>query len=474
MYGEDIAKSIMLRGFKDRKVLVYYDADVDGLFAGYIASKFCEKQGVPYQIYINDNRGHGFRIAPEKLKGYLVIAVDFDIPTDIVEQLVLNDVSLVSFDHHKIQDNFVWYKYEGAEACILNNQYPFEPSEDRYLSGAGVVYEALTHIDPTFSSQELQALVGITLLSDSREIENRKAREYLTKTFYTDTEQGYLHYLMTEVLKGKVSYGFGTPRFDRNFIDFTFSPTLNAMLRYDKGMQAVNFICGRGLDDCKAREVQKEVIEKMTANAYRLKLSAMTVVACDESILDGSGVSMANYIGYLANKEKGMGVSVLAYTYRGQEVTRASFRGRYSDVDYNDAFNRMGIVSQGHKSAFGILDFQPTQDIWEKLNHIVGLLDSGHVQTFKVVDVHNLSTAVVQFVGKLAEENMYVRDEYRTYLRYQGTTYRTARKSTKYIEYIVDGLQVKGFDTEINPCNGLILPVMEKNHVKLYLRPNIT
>lgn len=473
MYGAEVAWEIIQKN-KDRPILVYYDADVDGVFAGFIASKWLDSQGLKYQYYINPNRTHGFKLNVEKLKGYLVIAVDFEIDTDKVQELVLNDVCLVSLDHHKIQDDFVWYQSGNAEGCIINNQYPFEPMNKGYLSGAGVVYEFFCQMDKNFENDELKALVGITLLSDVRPIENDLAKDYLRTVYNIDTTKGYMRYLMETLQRGTPSYGFGMPRFDRNFIDFTFSPTINALLRFGREQDALNFIMGGGLPSDDVRGKQKKLIELMSERKYFLELDNLKVVSCDEDMFqDCKGINISNFIGYLASKEKGVNNSVLAFTYKGNEVTRASFRGRYDDIDYNKAFQSLGVNAQGHKGAFGIVDFKPTDDIWEKLDKVIGELNKGHRLSATIMEVSNISVVMVQQGMKLAEKNSFVRDEFRTYLRYTGTDSKLVSNNSKYFEYLVNGMQVKGFDPNITPENGLLLPMLEKNHVKLYLREMI-
>ena len=202
--------------------------------------------GLNYSYYVNENRYHGFAIPVEKLKGYLVISSDFTIQKNEVENLVNNDIVLLSTDHHECQNEFIDVKGETAEGIVINNQYPFEPEEDRYLSGAGVFYELICSLYPEFKSNEREALVGITLLSDIREIENNKARAYLKKTYTSDTETGYANYLVTSVIEN--DYGFGLPKLDRNFIDFNLSPYINSLLRFNQKDRAVEFILGRGLD----------------------------------------------------------------------------------------------------------------------------------------------------------------------------------------------------------------------------------
>jgi hypothetical protein len=110
---------------------------------------------------------------------------------------------------------------------------------------------------------------------------------------------------------------------------------------------------------------------------------------------------------------------------------------------------------------------------------------------------------------KIATENCYVRDMYRTYLVYKGSniklvreTYRTEEftqqdyvnnvipdfiskgKSykylrdsngnpiVKYIEYLIDGKKVKSFGVRIE--DGVILPVLDKTYLNLYVKSKVS
>ena len=105
---------------------------------------------------------------------------------------------------------------------------------------------------------------------------------------------------------------------------------------------------------------------------------------------------------------------------------------------------------------------------------------------------------------KIAMDNCYVRDMFRTYIKYNGQnarevkhTYRmveftpdeymsdkkpdkvekgakykyelddNGNKITKYLEYLVDGRQLKSFGTTLE--EGLIMPMTEKGYVQLYI-----
>lgn len=461
-----------------------------------------------YSYYINSDRHHGFTIQPSALSGYFVIAVDFDIPEDVMQGLVNNDVAVLCLDHHKVQDEFIHCTSNRCEAegIVLNNQYPFEPEEDRYQSGAGVVYEAFKSCYPDFESKEREAIVGITLLSDSRPIENPKARKYLKTTYSIDPQTGYIGYLVRSVIDS--DYGFGVPRMDRNFIDYTFSPRVNSLLRFGRETEAIDFILGKGISSSNTKRLQADLVLAMKQRANVLELQNVTIVGINALDFLDFNVNISSFIGLLCSDIKGTGKSVLGFVYENGKVVRASFRGKYDDIHYLSGFRNLGIDAKGHPPAFGILNFEPTSQTWHDIDDLVGDLDSYHEVTATVIDVSNLGMFLTQRGMSVATENCYVRDMYRTYINYSGSsireithTYKSEQFSpddymngtvadyeykgekykyilddngnriTKYIEYLIDGKRVKSFGVSID--NGYILPILEKGYIQLYVREKL-
>ena len=502
----------LFEAHSDRPILLYGDPDMDGLISLLFMCQFCDMMGKKYSYYVNPKRAHGFFLNPKDLHGYLIIAADFTIEEFEIKDIVDNDIVILSTDHHDFSYNyFVHYINEEtrAEGIAINNQYLFEPEEDRYLSGAGVFYELICSIYPEFKSDVREALVGITLLSDIRPIENAKARYYLKKTYGTDTRNNYLGYLL-EMAMDTVDYGFGVPRLDRNFIDYNLSPLVNSLLRFDKENTATELILGGGIStsDKSIRKVQTALVAEMKAKANILHLDNVTFigVGAEDYGEHFPGVDVNNFIGLLCNSIKGNGKSVLGFVYnREGKVTRASFRGRYADVLYREGLAKLGLQAEGHSGAFGVLNFAPSKDTWVQIDEIVGELDSNHKPTISVYEAGNLSFLMMQKGMELATDNTYVRDMYRSYIKYTGINAKIIKESFKsepftsedlakglkpdlttgglpqkyvrdsdgnmihkYIEYNIDGKSVKSFGVKVE--DGLILPILERGHIKLYVK----
>lgn len=493
--GAEKVKELIERGISEgRKVIAIGDPDVDGIFSLKLMCDLLNMLGVTYSYYINSNRVHGFTLSPEALRGYLVIMADFAISRQCVEDLIKNDCLVVSLDHHKIKDTFIEYD----NGVVVNNQYDFEPEEDRYLSGAGVVYEIFSEVYPDFVSDLHKAIVGITLLSDVRPLENNKAKYYLRKT-YSSTDE-YIKYLIDCTMKA--DFGFGMPKMDRNFIDFTFSPTVNALLRFNKTQEAINLILGGGMStDVDYRQKQQDLIRKMKNEVEILEMTSLTVLAIDSSKFTED---ITSFIGLLCSSFKNIGKSSLIFAYNSGYIKRASFRGKYDDIDYNLEFNKLGVHAEGHKGAFGIKEFYPDSSTWQELDNLVTKLEENHQDTKTVIECRSLASIMLQRGLKIATQNCYVRDMYRTYIKYTGNrvrvtkhTYRkvpfddndylshrepddryngesykyeldaNGEKVTKYLEYLIDSKKVKSFGVTIE--EGLILPILEKGYIQLYL-----
>lgn len=503
MFGVDQFKLIFEK-YRSRPILLYGDPDVDGLISLLLMCQWCDLQGLRYEYHVNGDRYHGFLIEAEVLRGYMVIASDFSITEVELRDLVDHDVVVLSTDHHEVGSKFLVYSGETADGVVINNQYEFECEEDKYLSGAGVFYEVACEVTPGFHSRERDALVGITLLSDVRQIENRKAREYLRCTYTADVSCGYFKYLIDCTLGN--DYGFGRPRLDRNYIDYTLSPTINALLRFDRTDEAVSFILGGGLRSNNLRERQKEVVLWLESRAVILELDHFHALAVRWEDFMGVDYNITNFVGLMCSdyKDKHGGVTTIGVVLRGDEILRASCRGRYDDVNYRLLFTALGIEAVGHATAFGIKNFRPMEDTWLRLDVGFKDLERGH-RCVKVIEVTNLMSIMVQCGGRLAEENCYVRDMYRTYLRYTGSNIKIKKKTykfeefsdedyacgrkpdmksgktyykhmygkdgemiIKYIEYLIDGQLVKSFGVRVE--DGMILPILDKGYVQLYVR----
>lgn len=453
-------------------VLVYFDPDVDGVIAGLLVCKYLVLKGKKFQWYINSNRSHDWSIPIEKVSGKDVIAVDFLISAEKVIEICDSGANLISMDHHENRDKLISYESDyGTRGVVINNQYPFGAENSRYLSGAGVVFETLISWDKAFDTEENRQLVGITLLSDIRDIENPLAEGYLYQ-LYSAKYKGYLKYLIDNTM-GDRDYGFGLPKMDRSYVDYKFSPAINAALRFNRQEYVVNFMLGRCPLDLGYRALQKQLAAKIESGIKVVEFSHLRVCYFkDEEFSDYEKSILSSFVGLVASDYLDGEKSVICYMISGRSVRRASFRGRVNGLRYRDAC--LGLLDgRGHGSAFGIIGLKPNKELFLKINEICGSLEENEGYSRAIENVVNMSF----FVGggrafSIAEDNMYKLSQNQVFVRYKGSGIVVKKRSANYTEYELDGIPVMYFGVDDLTIMGkelpLIAPTLERGIVKFY------
>jgi len=510
----------------EARILNYIDPDIDGLNAGLIVEQYLEKLGLKnnhYKFYVNKNRTHGFKFDKsqlERLKGYLIIATDFTIEKDDILAILDAGINLIVIDHHEVDIKaytdrnidhiFASNPERKTLGVVLNNQYDCEPEEFRFLSGAGMVYYFLKYLEKQYGvpvDVDTPAQVGITLLSDIRDIDNDYAHQFLKYTFNLDSPRmKYLHWLVAGESRASQRFSpFGLPCIGRDFIDFTFSPIINAMLRANEGDDALDLLRGNEATIQKLRTndvlfsfrlKQKSIINQILEKHKELEnipgsmnCSFSTLkVCCLPSNMEFSGITsfnLTNYIGVACSKIADAGKTglILVVDPKTAKVLRGSVRGGTEGIDYLEIFRSNGIPSAGHHNAFGILECDVRQINFEKLNADIEkaetkLKESGNKNNRTVLPINNLGFFMKAPVSKLiAKFNEYSRDNNRIYLKFTGDINDEKRVipekvNEKYTKYHIDGVVVNCFDPSIELDNSLILVGLDNNkYLKCTLRP---
>lgn len=515
--GIELLSAELQKG-KNAKIAVYGDPDIDGLFAGLIAERYLDKIGYGpshpnYRYFLNSNRKHGFFMSDEdlwKLEGYLLIAVDFSITPEEYLRILSHNINLIILDHHEIHKNnyptnkdYVITRVRNSYGVILNNQYATEPLNMRFLSGAGMVYYFFSKVAEIYHvpiDTDSAAMVGITLLSDVREIENTNAYQFLKCTYYMKSDyMKYLQWIVTKTADSSQSFSaFGVPQMNRNFIDYNFSPIINSMLRADKGYDAMDLLRVKDAMILKYRShdliqtfraKQKGIIEAIVEEAKKMeqeesgkskRYSHLTVTCLPKGfVLPYNDLELTNYIGVACPKlkeEDKSGFICVADTRTG-EIVRGSVRGGLDGVDYLQIFANNNVPCAGHKNAFGILSCNVNNIDFEKINEDIKEAEReyrlNHKNTRQVLQVNNLSMfSQNQQVRKLiCLYNDFCRDNYRIYLRYTGNFDNVTRSAwtQKYGELNYDGIKVKLFDLSLNFKDCLIFPYYENKDYTTYV-----
>lgn len=472
-WGIEKARILLRKMLIDpRPIIVYFDPDVDGAIAGYLVCKYLRKVGHEFQWYINSNRSHDWSLPKEKVKGRNIIAVDFIITAEKVRELSSLGCNLLSMDHHNNGSEAIEC-HDGGDCMVINNQYSFEDDDGRYLSGAGVVFEVLSQIDEEFDTELNRQLVGITLLSDIRDIENPLAEGYLYLT-YSGKYDGFLRRLIDSTM-GDRDNSFGVPRMDRNYIDYKFSPALNACFRFNRQGDVVKFLLGVGELSTVWRDKQKSLVKELQNGCKVIELNHTRIVYFNEIDFLAYSDVLSNFVGLLASRYLDGDKSVICYMIQEEDgrkfIKRASMRGRINGIDYNSSIQKLGVCDcRGHNSAFGMVGLKPSKDVFLEVDKVCGVLESECQYQRPVIECANLS----MFLNSpksfyVAEDNMYKLSQNQTVIKYTGGGYRVKREGASYREYEVDGIPVLSFNLKSTFSSNYISLVLDRGNRIFYL-----
>lgn len=450
------AQQLFQQGLTKEEVWVYFDPDVDGLISGFLVWEYLNRvHNIKAKYLINSNRAHGCFYS-DQLRGSFVINVDSAISKDELQKFEDNNCILLSLDHHTIEPNIL----NTNHTLVFNSDYPFLKETYGFLSGAGVVDLFFSLYDSKFRTPLTVSYVGITLLSDSREIENSIAREILTETYsHSITEFPFIMTNLWSILNRQ--YDSGYSQLDRHFIDFKFSPFVNSALRFDDSTSIIEGFLGGELGYTVStkdyRPHQKEVINTMLDSAQYLTFNYYLLVVLEKSRSSLVDVEESNFIGLIANRLLSKENKTVLILYKSNnKLQRGSVRGLYHTVNYLDIFNRSGFIGAGHLGAFGILGTRHRVNL-KLLDRLIGQAESNHGDANPIRDVFNLRKEATELL-QIAYENQFVRPLYKTYLRYRGVNVYEEVRKTNYVVYLVDGVVVKGFDDTLTIEDSNILP----------------
>lgn len=463
------------------KFMVYYDPDIDGGVSGRLACTLLQKFNKPHSVYINENRAHGFKLKPSDvsmLQGSTVIMVDAGITKREIEWITDLGVNIINIDHHHTDEKefvHVVSSKTGAEGVIINNQYSFEPEKWRFLSGAGVVYFVVNSLYPDLFGKDEQALVGLTLLSDVRPLGSPEANEFLKVTY---THSSPLVDYFIRLTAPEKDFGFGVQTFDRNFIDYTFSPKINALFRLNKGLDAIHVFNGtytnKG-DLVNYRAIQNKNCDDILDELRGISTDHLEIKYVPHDLkVSYSMYEITNCIGLAASKHlTATGKTTLLYVEKDGQVLRGSVRGLCEDVDYLSIFRKHGFDSEGHDGAFGVKSFDKNTVDYNALSAEIGEMERGYTErkyVDRVIEVTNLHLFTSGNKSAVADYNNYVRDNARILVKYTGKNIEE-KKIGRMTEFYLDGVRVMSFEDGLTPENGLIMPLRERGqYISFYLK----
>lgn len=461
------AEGLFRAGIKRRNVWVYFDPDVDGVIAGLLVYEYLARvYKIRAKVHMNENRAHGCFYEKGMQDGF-VINVDSGTTLTDLEKFVEGNCLLLSLDHHKLPEYTGPYLGIKDKAIVYNSDYSYLEERYGYLSGAGVVALFFKEMDVRFETELTEAYVGITLLSDARPIENEYARQTLEYTYSIRARSiPFVKVNMEHIINTR--YDSTATLLDRNFIDFKLSPYINAALRFSKTQELLNSLL-LGLECVDYRPQQKELIEATQEVMQTVEYNTFVLAVVKR---DPGNVFLTelepNFIGLIANRLLNKtGKSVLILYQVGKELKRGSVRGRYHTIDYLAEFRKLGFQAAGHTGAFGVLGIEQGVNMME-LDEAIRVAELQKEDTNEVIEISNLFQAVNR-IRTIAYENQFVRPLYKKYLKYTGISAVLVDERKNYLIYLVDGLEVRGFDNELAFEDGRILPVYNNKSVELVI-----
>ena len=136
----------LLKSFitSNRKIVVYFDPDVDGMIAGYFVCKYLAMYGKPFSWYVNTNRSHNWDLDLEKVKDCNIVAVDFMIPKQVMQDIVDNAVNSNSYHElsHTINQTVNKAIDSGSEALKNALNSVFDPGADPEFRKKSYTYQS--------------------------------------------------------------------------------------------------------------------------------------------------------------------------------------------------------------------------------------------------------------------------------------------------------------------------------------------
>lgn len=509
MYGQEVANEILSKLEKETspRVLVYVDPDIDGVVATRLIMSWLEERGISYSWYCNTNRAHGFFLTEGDLKNYLgedlsgayILHGDFTTTEEQIEWLVSLGINIMSADHHELptgQKLIVKSGKNNAKGVVINNQYEFEREDRRYQSGAGVILDILRgYSGSDWGGVYAEELVGWTLLSDVRDISSPEARWWLEKVFNWQYNRpislkkgslsGVLRHVVDQVMKNRCDWEFGVIRLTRTYIDFTLSPAINSLFRFDLENDAVKLFKGgsyptyQGIHGRNWQEYQRKVRDAILQEANIKKYSNNFAVIdlkypVKQNIL--AECNPSNFLGLAASwLEDDENCCVIAIARDlGNTVKRASFRGKYN-LPYREVLHEKGLLDgAGHSAAFGIPGMPEEVDfkgIAKEVDTLVEEFKKSGKSDKIIRPVENLAVFDSTYGRKIAQYNDYAPSTQRVYLQYTGGGIQILKASPKRVLFDIDGREVLYFGAEGDDATvrGGIIDVSESRNGVSYV-----
>lgn len=322
---------------------VFYDADVDGLFSGYIMEDFLTRFQ-KWNVIRHMNKGKSHGITQETIDWVLENDIKWLFVVDAgstnheeITQLVENGVKVVVLDHHPFEE-----KELPKGAWLVNiSKYPNLPA----ISGCGMTYRYIEKIAEAFDLQvsQYEVYVGITTISDMVNVNSNENRYYMKRAYEGRN---------STLLFRKFPF-WGS---NLTFYGWQLVPYLNAIIRVGFEKRALDIVNNMN-NVSKMQRIDKDVIrikgiqEEMKENLYENSSIKVNdhVVLCLRKGKDNYK-TLNGLVGNKLVSEYGRSALVLYFDYE-DKLWHGSFRGKQFT---KKELNAWGFKTMGHPQACGI------------------------------------------------------------------------------------------------------------------------
>lgn len=367
---------------KPSSIRIHADVDMDGIGAAYIVQEFLNELGCVGRIKscINKDKEHGLcskhiNYVNDNAKCDLFIIVDSSSnDIEIIKEL---NCDVLVIDHHAVNHKEYTGKTKGGNYVIINNMLDNEEGgykADSAMSGALVVYELFRHYENRYCDKSilegrmLYQWVGVTLISDVIKTSNNRNQWYMQKTVHNMDVEPSLSRMLHKLTQFEA---FLT----KSFIGFTLAPLFNKAIRAGASQHALSIALGfpdRVLELKQYEKIQQDIVEKALDNVEE------TSNLCFRNL--GIDNIHKNYSGLIATKVLDeYKKSTIAYEHKGTYIG-GSFRGLYSNINYQEELEKLGIFAQGHEGAFGVKI--PLDRVKEVSNKIADIEKDNHYRPY--------------------------------------------------------------------------------------------
>lgn len=323
---------------------VFYDADVDGLFSGYILEDFLTRlQKWNVLRHMNTGKSHG--ITDETIKWvennnikWLFVVDAGSTNTKEINYLTEKGVKVVVLDHHPYKEEPL---NEGAWLVNISKYKDLPP-----ISGCGMTYRYIEKIAEVFDIEvsHYEVFVGITTISDMVNVDWNENRYYM-KRAYEGRES-------TLLFRKFPFWGSSL-----TFYGWQLVPYLNAVIRVGYEKRALDIV--NNMNSIRKMQRTESDVKRIKALQEQMKedLFEKSEIKVNDHVtlcLRKGKDNLTTINGLVGNKlvsDYGQSALVL-YLDRVKREWKGSFRGKQFT---NKDLEKWNFKTMGHAQACGVV-----------------------------------------------------------------------------------------------------------------------